>query len=68
MLQESVYTKLVQNQSAADWTIHNLQKNKPPKGLVQALKVTEKQFARMDFIIGDNKTDVLESDERIVFL
>lgn len=42
MLQESVYTKLVQNNQAADWAISGLHKNKPETGLVQALKVTEK--------------------------
>ncbi len=68
MMQESVYTKLVQNQTAADWVIQGLHKNKPTSGLVQALRVTEKQFSKMDFIIGHIETDVLESDERIVFL
>lgn len=68
MLQESVYCKLVQNNQAADWVIDNLYKNKPTSGTVQALRVTEKQFSKMDYIVGTKISDVIDSDERIVFL
>ena len=68
MMQESVYTKLVPNDSAARWTVENLKKNKPVEGLVQALMVTEKQFSKIECIIGSVQSDVLDSDERIVFL
>ena len=68
MLQESVYCKLIPNSTMADSVIENLRKNKPEKGLVQALKVTEKQFGRMEYIVGNYQTDVLDSDERLVVL
>lgn len=68
MMQESVYTKLVPNDSAARWTVDNLKKNKPEDGLVQVLMVTEKQFSKIECIIGSVESDVLDSDERIVFL
>lgn len=68
MLQESVYTKLVQNNQAADWAIRNLYKNRPEEGLIQALKVTEKQYSKMEYITGESKSDVIDSDERIIFL
>ena len=68
MMQESVYCKLVQNQSVADYTIDNIRKNKPPNGLVQVLKVTEKQFSRIEYIVGKSNTDVIDSDERIIIL
>ena len=68
MMQESVYTKLVPNDSAARWAVENLKKNKPVDGLVQALMVTEKQFSKIECIIGSVESDVLDSDERIVFL
>lgn len=66
MMQESVYCKLTQNQSAADYVIENVRNNKPSKGLVQALKITEKQYSRIEFIVGEQNTDILNSDERIV--
>ena len=68
MLQESVYCKLIPNGTMADLLIENVKKNKPPAGLVQALKITEKQYARMEFIVGEQRRDVLQSDERLVIL
>ena len=68
MLQESVYCRLIPNSTMADSVIENLRKNKPANGLVQALKVTEKQFGRMEYIVGNYQTDVLNSDERLVIL
>ena len=52
MLQESVYAKLVINEGAALAAIARLKKNRPPQGLVQVLKVTEKQYATMTYITG----------------
>lgn len=59
MMQESVYCKLSPNSTLADATIENIRKNKPEKGLVQVLKVTEKQYAKMEFIVGEWHTEVI---------
>lgn len=66
MLQESVYCKLVQNSSIADSVTENVRKNKPNSGLVQLLKVTEKQYSKMEYIVGQRQSDVLNTDERLV--
>ena len=68
MVQESVYCKLAQNGSVADAVVENIKKNKPHEGLVQVLRVTEKQYNKMDFIVGERTGDVLTSDERLVIL
>lgn len=68
MMQESVYCKLSPNSTLADATIENIRKNKPEKGLVQVLKVTEKQYAKMEFIVGEWHTEALSSDDRLVIL
>ena len=68
MLQESVYCKLALNGTVANGIIESIHKNKPPEGLVQLLTVTEKQYAKMDLIIGEAKREVLDSDERLVIL
>lgn len=68
MLQQSMYCKLVQNTVAADSVIDNVKKNKPPEGLVQLLKITEKQYARMEYIVGDKTSNILDTDERVVFI
>ena len=68
MLQESVYCKIAQNSVAAETIIRNIKKYKPQEGLVQVLKVTEKQYSKMEFIVGDKQTDVIDSDERLLIL
>lgn len=68
MLQESVYCKLSPNSTLADAVIENVRKNRPEKGLVQVLRVTEKQYAKMEFIVGEGRSEVLSSDDRLVVL
>lgn len=68
MMQESIYCKMSPNSTLADAVIENVRKNKPEKGLVQVLRVTEKQYAKMEFIVGEGKSEVLSSDERLVIL
>lgn len=68
MLQESIYCKLAQNSTVADALIDNLRKNRPESGLVQVLKITEKQYEKMEFIVGEFTSDVLDTDERLVIL
>ncbi len=68
MMQESVYTKLALNQNAALEIAKNVRKHKPPAGLVQILSVTEKQFSRMEIVVGESKSDVVVSDERVIVL
>ena len=68
MMQESVYYKLVQNAGVADVVQESIRKNKPGEGLVQILRVTEKQFAKMEYVVGENKSLVLDTDERLVIL
>lgn len=52
MMQESVYCKLAQNSSVGETIIENIRKNRPSEGLVQVLKVTEKQYGKMEYIVG----------------
>ncbi len=68
MLQESIYCKIVQNQTMANLVIDNVKKNKPLSGLVQVLKITEKQYSKMEFIVGETVGEVLNSDERLIIL
>lgn len=68
MVQESVYVKLAANSNTADAVSDNLRKNKPTNGLVQVLKVTEKQYNRMECIVGECKSDIIDTDERLIIL
>ena len=68
MIQESVYCKLMLNQTAVNAMMENVRKHKPPSGLVQVLTVTEKQYARMEYIVGSYDGDIISSDERFLCL
>ncbi len=68
MMQESVYCRLVLNQSVESSVSEIIRRNKPPEGVVQLLTVTEKQFSKMEYIAGESKSDVLATDERVVIL
>lgn len=68
MLQESVYCKLALNATASNAINDYIRKNKPNHGLVQMLTITEKQFSKMEMITGDYRTDVIDSDERLLIL
>lgn len=60
MMQESVYSKLVMNNNAAETALEKLRQHRPFDGLVQVLKITEKQFSTIEFISGhkiDNGVD-----------
>lgn len=66
MMQESVYTKMALNQTAATSIAESVRKNKPLEGIVQMMTVTEKQYNRMEYVCGKFKSDVLCTDERLV--
>lgn len=68
MMQESIYCKLAQNATAAENIVENVRKNKPAEGLVQVLKITEKQFSKIEYIVGESQKQVLDTDERMVIL
>lgn len=68
MMQESVYTKLITTPSVENHIKNVLHKNKPPKGLIQCITITEKQFAKMEFVVGESITDVINNDKRLLIL
>ena len=68
MHQFSVYSKLLQNNSASNAMLDRLKANNPKKGNITLLTVTEKQFARMIYLNGQRDDSIGNTDSRIVFL
>ena len=64
MMQESVYCKLAPNASVSSSIVEKVRKNKP----VQMLTITEKQYAKMEYLVGEMSSGVLDTDERLVIL
>ena len=68
MLQESVYSKIVLNNTAGNAVKESVRRNRTKYGSIQMLTVTERQFAELECIVGDRKTDVIDSDERFIVI
>lgn len=66
MMQESVYSKLVLNSTVSESFKNLIRREKPPKGLVQMLTITEKQYASIENIVGEVVTNVINSTERCI--
>ena len=68
MLQESVYAKLALNFTQVEQIVSEVKKERPKKGSVQILSVTEKQFSKMEFISGEINSDIINTDERLLII
>lgn len=68
MLQESVYCKMMTSPSMEKSIRNMIHSNKPPKGLIQTITITEKQFVKMDYVVGECTTDIIDSEERLIIL
>ncbi len=69
MMQESVYSKMVLDGATADAVVARLRRHRPSQGLVQVLRVTEKQFASMDDIAGARADNhVVDTPDRLIVL
>lgn len=68
MMQESVYSKILLNSTTMNSMKNRVEKNKPKKGLVQALVITEKQFSSIAYIVGENTSTIKSDDSRIVII
>ena len=68
MMQESVYSKIILNNTAANVIKETVRKLKTGKGLIQMLTVTERQFENMEFVLGKKHSTVVDTAERLVVL
>lgn len=68
MLQKSLYSKLVVNQSMEKSVLNRLRNNNPESGLIQVLKVTEKQFASIENICGKVVFCQVDDTQRLVII
>ncbi len=68
MLQESVYSKICLNSQQMQYMIERIRKNAPKKGIIQVLNVTERQYAQMEYVIGNSNTKIINSEDRLIVL
>lgn len=68
MLQESVYSKLVLNREQSKLLLARIKKESPKKGIIQVLTITEKQYAQIEYVIGDANTKIINNEDKLVIL
>ncbi|MGF3066100.1 CRISPR-associated endonuclease Cas2 [Facklamia sp. P12934] len=68
MHQYSIYSKILLNSTAKAAQINRLKKHIPEEGLVTLLTVTEKQFSRMIYLVGESDVSIANRTDRIVIL
>lgn len=68
MMQESVYSKIALNNTAAEVIKETVRKFRAKKGIIQMLTVTERQFENMEFVLGQKQSAVVDSPDRLVML
>lgn len=68
MLQESVYCKLALNNTVAEAIMDNVKFHKPNQGVVQMISITEKQFAKMEYLVGSKISSTVDNTERLLIL
>ena len=68
MLQESVYIKLTLNATMQNSVMEAVRRMKPEHGLINMLCLTEKQYQRMECVLGNNTSNLIDSTDRLVVL
>jgi CRISPR-associated protein Cas2 len=68
MMQKSVYSKIALNGAASEAVVKNVRKHSPKEGVIQVMTVTEKQFQCIEYIIGEAQKEIVDTQQRLVFL
>lgn len=68
MLQYSLYIKLNMDERSAASSVKQVKEILPKEGYVAILTVTEKQFASIEYLLGEPDTDVVTTDERVLVI
>ena len=68
MMQKSVYTKLVINNVTSLAVRQRINRNIPPDGTVELLEITENQFSKIEYLVGESQQLVIDTMDRLVEL
>lgn len=65
-MQKSVYTKLVLNNVASATAKQRIRENVPTDGIVEMLEITENQFSRIEYLVGEEQQLVIDTTDRLI--
>ena len=68
MMQKSVYTKLVINNVTSASVKQRIRDNVPNDGIVELLEITENQFSKIEYLVGEEQQLVIDTVDRLVEL
>ena len=68
ILQESIYVKLALNATVQNSVMEAVRRMKPERGNIQMLCLTEKQYQRMECVLGDNTSNLIDTTDRLIIL
>lgn len=68
MMQKSVYTKLVINNVTSAAVKQRVRDNVPNEGIVELLEITENQFSKIEYLVGEEQQLVIDTVDRLVEL
>ena len=68
MMQKSVYSKLFINKNSYILLKQKIISHLPPKGTIQIMAVTENQYSAIEYLLGTETTNIINSTERLVVL
>ena len=68
MMQQSIYTKIVLNPTAAQFLKVQIRNQQVKEGIIQVMTITEKQYADIELIIGEAKSETLSDMRRLVVI
>ena len=66
MMQKSVYTKLVINNVTSNAVKQRVRDNLPTDGVVELLEITENQFSKIEYLVGEEQKLVIDTMDRLV--
>lgn len=66
MMQKSVYSKLAVNNVTSQTLRNKIAQNVPPSGVVELLEITENQFARIEYLVGEHQSEVVDSADKVI--
>lgn len=65
-MQKSVYTKLVINNVTSSAVRQRVSQNLPKAGTVELLEITENQFSKIEYLVGEEQRVVIDTTERLI--
>ena len=68
MMQKSVYTKLVINNVISSAVKQRVCNNLPHEGIVELLEITENQFSKIEYLVGEQQQLTIDTTDRLVEL